>query len=85
MVHRAIPGVKSDGQEEFTVPYSTNVNVAMMFGDRVFAIDTRDLSVVVKNSNSDYEFLCLHKTRSCNLAGRENSAHNFLHFCFSHS
>ena len=32
-----------------------------------------------------YEFLCLHKTRSCNLAGGENSAHNFLHCHFPHS
>ncbi|KZV74649.1 acid protease [Peniophora sp. CONT] len=40
----AIPGAKSDGQGGYTVPCTTNVSVAMSFGNTNFAIDSRDLA-----------------------------------------
>lgn len=51
-VHTAIPGAKSDGQGGFTVPCNTNASVAMTFGGRAFAIDTRDLAVQPVDANN---------------------------------
>lgn len=51
-VHQAIPGAKSDGQGGFTVPCGTTASLAVTFGGKSFAIDTRDLAVQPVDPNN---------------------------------
>ena len=77
--HHIQPNI--DKQSTIFAPLRSHFN-----SDQLCPLDHVNPSRIAHSINrSCYEFLCLHKTRSCNLAGRENSAHNFLHFRFSHS
>ncbi|KAF8699264.1 Acid protease, partial [Rhizoctonia solani] len=51
-LHAQIPGSKSDGQGGFTIPCTTDAQVAFTMGGQSFAIDPRDLLFVPVNQNN---------------------------------
>ncbi|CAE6461421.1 unnamed protein product [Rhizoctonia solani] len=51
-LHAQIPGAKSDGQGGFTIPCTTDAQVAFTMGGKAFAIDPRDLLFVPVNQNN---------------------------------
>ncbi|CAE6462297.1 unnamed protein product [Rhizoctonia solani] len=51
-LHAQIPGAKSDGQGGFTIPCTTDAQVAFTMGGQSFAIDPRDLLFVPVNQNN---------------------------------
>ena len=52
VIHQAIPGTKSDGNGGFTVPCTTNASIAITFGGKEFAIDSRDLAFAPLDPNN---------------------------------
>ena len=50
-LHAQIPGAKSDGQGGFTIPCTTDAQVAFSMGGQNFVIDPRDLLFVPLNQN----------------------------------
>lgn len=50
-LHAQIPGAKSDGQGGFTIPCTTEAQVAFTMGGTAFTIDPRDLLFVPVNQN----------------------------------
>lgn len=51
-LHAQIPGAKSDGQGGFTIPCTTDAQVAFTMGGQSFSIDPRDLLFVPVNQNN---------------------------------
>lgn len=51
-LHAQIPGAKSDGQGGFTIPCTTDAQIAFTMGGQSFAIDPRDLLFVPVNQNN---------------------------------
>ncbi|KAJ1307675.1 hypothetical protein OPQ81_001767 [Rhizoctonia solani] len=51
-LHAQIPGAKSDGQGGFTIPCTTDAQVALTMGGKSFSIDPRDLLFVPVNQNN---------------------------------
>ncbi|KAH7341636.1 aspartic peptidase domain-containing protein [Rhizoctonia solani] len=51
-LHAQIPGAKSDGQGGFTIPCTTDAQIAFTMGGNSFAIDPRDLLFVPVNQNN---------------------------------
>ncbi|CAE6456844.1 unnamed protein product [Rhizoctonia solani] len=51
-LHAQIPGAKSDGQGGFTIPCTTDAQVAFTMGSQSFSIDPRDLLFVPVNQNN---------------------------------
>ncbi|CAE6447800.1 unnamed protein product [Rhizoctonia solani] len=51
-LHAQIPGAKSDGQGGFTIPCTTEAQVAFTMGGKSFSIDPRDLLFVPVNQNN---------------------------------
>lgn len=51
-LHAQIPGAKSDGQGGFTIPCTTDAQVAFTMGTQSFSIDPRDLLFVPVNQNN---------------------------------
>ncbi|CEL55573.1 hypothetical protein RSOLAG1IB_01585 [Rhizoctonia solani AG-1 IB] len=51
-LHAQIPGSKSDGQGGFTIPCTTDAQIAFTMGGQSFAIDPRDLLFVPVNQNN---------------------------------
>ena len=43
-IHKAIPGAQQNNDGSFTVPCTTNASLALTFGNRAFAIDSRDIA-----------------------------------------
>jgi hypothetical protein len=82
-VHQLITGAKTDGQGGFTVPCTTNTSVALTFGGRSFAIDSRDLllgPVDTNNPTGD----CVSGITSGNIGGATEwlvSLSSMISFC----
>lgn len=51
-LHAQIPGAKADGQGGFTIPCTTDAQVAFTMGGKSFSIDPRDLLFVPVNQNN---------------------------------
>ncbi|KAH9057800.1 acid protease [Lactarius vividus] len=50
-IHKAIPGSKSDGNGGFLIPCTTNASLALSFGGKSFAIDSRDITFAPADPN----------------------------------
>jgi hypothetical protein len=72
-IHKAIPGAQQLNNGGFTLPCTTNASLALTFGNRAFAIDSRDIAFLPVDAN-DPTGTCM----SGISAGNVNGANTWL-------